>query len=40
MWIPREQSQPGSFSRERKEPGNEVVLDRLSESEKWNLGSS
>ena len=26
MWVPRDQTQAGSFSRERKEPGNEVAL--------------
>ena len=26
MWVPRDQTQPGSFSREREEPGNEVEL--------------
>ena len=24
MWVPCDQTQPGSFSRERKEPGNKV----------------
>ena len=24
MFVPRDQTQPGSFSQERKEPGNEV----------------
>ena len=24
MWVPRDQTQPGSFSQERKEPENEV----------------
>ena len=24
IWVARDQIQPGSFSRERKEPGNEV----------------
>ena len=27
IWVPRDQTQPGSFSRERKEAGNEVALE-------------
>ena len=26
IWVARDQTQPGTFSRERKEPGNEVMV--------------
>ena len=29
IWVARDQAQPGSFSRERKEPGNEVEKKQI-----------
>ena len=30
IWVARDQTQSGSFSREKKEPGNEVGFSRAS----------